>query len=273
MPPLTFQSPRNKERAAAIAAELSRTDYDIICLQKVFDRSARKMLWRGLQQAFPYQYGPANDHGFFLKTNSGVWIISRLPLTDYHEIQFRAAANVERFSRKGAIFLRGNHAGQEFQLVSTHLQGEEGPVYTETHQAVRNLQMQQISRELLDVYGRRDIPLVITGDFITPRRDEANPAHEESAAYRRMIDLFQARNGGEDRITLDDDRAHNDMARDNTRRLVELDYILVRDGNASATDVEWSRVVLRHGGWDGKKNRHDLSYRYAVAAAITFGSR
>jgi hypothetical protein len=46
MPWFTFQSPRNKDRAAAIAAELLKLDFDILCLEKAFDGGARDVLTR-----------------------------------------------------------------------------------------------------------------------------------------------------------------------------------------------------------------------------------
>ena len=53
----------------------------------------------------------------------------------------------------------------------------------------------------------------------------------------------------------------------NQGRADELDYILIQPNGADLM-TEWSRVILRHSGWDGR--RQDLSYRYAVAASIQF---
>src|SRR6185295_5220964 len=119
MPPFTFQSPRNRKRAAVIAAELLDRDFDILCLEKVFDSGARVVLEKALGQRYPYRYGPANCGG--LKVNSGVWILSRFPLSDYREIQYRDCSGVECFSRKGAIRLTGAVGGHAFQILATHL--------------------------------------------------------------------------------------------------------------------------------------------------------
>src|SRR5206468_3541931 len=48
MPPWTFQSPRNEQRAEAIAAELLKLDVDVLCLQKAFHKPARTVLERAL---------------------------------------------------------------------------------------------------------------------------------------------------------------------------------------------------------------------------------
>ena len=87
MPRFTFQSPENNKRAAAIAAELLKQDFDILCFEKAFDAGAREVLWNELRARYPNKYGPANN-GFSLKVNSGVWVLSRLPLTELGETQF-----------------------------------------------------------------------------------------------------------------------------------------------------------------------------------------
>ena len=148
MPWFTFQSPHNRERAAVIAQELLKLDLDILCFQKAFDSGARDVLWEALRTRFPNQYGPANS-GFSLKVNSGVWILSRMPLTELGEIQFRDCAGIECFSRKGAMLLHGEFEGHPFQIAATHLQGESGNEFTEANQQIRNKQMMQIRDDLL----------------------------------------------------------------------------------------------------------------------------
>src|SRR5438445_89727 len=133
MPGFTFQSPANKPRAAAIADVLSNQDVDILCLEKAFDGGARKVIAERVHTKFPYIFGPANRK-LGLKINSGVWVLSRIPLCGYREIQFNKSVGIERFSRKGAVFLTGSIAGKRFILIATHLEGEEGPIFTESHQ-------------------------------------------------------------------------------------------------------------------------------------------
>src|SRR5882724_11918094 len=61
MPWFTFQSPHNQERARAIAEEILKLDYDILCLEKAFDGGARAVLSKALGGRYPYRYGPANS--------------------------------------------------------------------------------------------------------------------------------------------------------------------------------------------------------------------
>jgi endonuclease/exonuclease/phosphatase family metal-dependent hydrolase len=266
MPPIIHESPRNEPRAEAIAAELLARRDDILCLEKAFDGGARDVLAARLGERFPYRYGPINRVRLDLTLNGGVWVLSRVPLTPVREIEFRDASGVERLSRKGAILLRGAWDGDPFQLIATHLQGEEGPGYE--NQAVRDKQIAQIAEELIATHTDPQLPLFICGDFNTERRDRVDP-FAESPSYLRMLRLFGAVNGEEQRVTLDDHRVHNDLANYDTGRVAELDYIFLRR-NGHLLTGSWQQVVMRRRGWDGAQGRRDLSYRYAVAASFTW---
>jgi endonuclease/exonuclease/phosphatase family metal-dependent hydrolase len=271
MPGFTFQSPQNRRRAAAIADELLKQDFDIICFEKAFDSHARDVLLKAMGKEYK-AYGPANDTPS-LKINSGVWIFSRVPLTKLGETQFRDCAGFECASRKGAILLDGIFQGRKFQLVATHLQGESGDQYTASHQLIRDKQMTQIRDDLLARHPEPGVPLIIAGDFDTPRfepgtQPTAGVTQPESDGYRFMIRTFgdpESRSVG---VTFDDNCSDNDLAMSGKGRRDELDYILVRPDGVNLAPA-WTRMIFRHPDWDGH-NRQDLSYRYGVAASIEF---
>jgi endonuclease/exonuclease/phosphatase family metal-dependent hydrolase len=267
MPAFSMVSPKNTLRARAIGAELLKHDAHILCLEKAFDGGAREVLRGILGARYPHRYGPVNKSGGLFKTNGGVWILSQLPLRDYHEIEFSDNDGVESFSRKGAMILTGSLGGSRFQVVGTHLQGDDGPFFDPDKQEVRDKQLHQLSCQLLARFATPTLPLFVCGDFCTPKYDPNRPA-KLSAAYGRMLETLRVADGPGDRITLDDRRAYNDIADDNRGRQAELDYILVRS-NGHAMRGTWERKVFRHDNWDGAGHR-DLSYRYAVTAAVTF---
>jgi endonuclease/exonuclease/phosphatase family metal-dependent hydrolase len=264
MPEWIKESPFNQSRARAIAATLLEQDFDILCLQKVFDHAALAIIENALGARYPHRYGPANDGCLLL--SSGVWVLSRYPLVDYQEIQFSECSSWECFSRKGALLLSGTCGSTPFRLVATHLQGEEGSSFTKTNQAIRFRQMRQIRDRLILPHLEPSVPFIVCGDFGTPRF--ANSRGEETDAYRSMLATLGVENGAPFRITLDE--IDNQIAKSKSARRNELDYIFVRK-NGFALDVERTRNVFKRDGWDPQQHRTDLSYRYAVSAKVYFG--
>ncbi|MFO0760536.1 MAG: endonuclease/exonuclease/phosphatase family protein [Byssovorax sp.] len=269
LPSLARQSPKNDARAAAIADALLEADVDVICLTKAFDNSARRLIEHRLLATHPYQVGPVNAGRSPFSIHGGVIVLSRLPLRDYQEIRFHETAGVESFARKGALFVRGTIEGQGFQVIATHLKGDDGPVFDERFQAIRDHQMVQIEEELCRSCVDASMPLFVCGDLGTPRCSEEDRS-KETGCYAGMLATFGAENGAERRITLDDDLSENDLAVDNTGRRAELDYILLRRGEAKV-HARWERLVLQRSGWDGEAGRRDLSYRYAVKVTAEIG--
>jgi endonuclease/exonuclease/phosphatase family metal-dependent hydrolase len=265
MPEWVNESPRNQPRAAAIAATLLEHDFDIVCLQKVFDSSARAILDRALSASFPYRYGPANDGCLLL--NSGVWVLSRYPLTDYQEIEFAKCSSWECFSRKGALLLSGTCGSTPFRLIATHLQGEEGSTFTLKNQAIRTAQILQIHDRLIAPHLEAKVPFIVCGDFGTPRF--AGAWGRETTSYCDMLATLGVENGPEPRITLDE--VDNELAKSDTARRNEVDYILIRQ-NGFDLRADRERCIFKRDGWDPVQHHTDLSYHYAVNAKLTFGA-
>jgi len=264
VPGWTGQSPKNAARARAIGEELAKLDFDVLCFIKAFDAPARAALRDELGARYPHRYGPLNFNGSVFKINGGVYVLSKVPLTVVREIQWRDSAGAESMSRKGAMLLRGAIEGSPFQLIGLHMQGESKP--GDHHQKIRNKQIAQLSAELVSAASDPSVPLFICGDFNTQRRDHEDP-FAESAAYLAMMKLLGTTTGPDFRVTLDDNRVHNDLA-EGTGRIAELDYVLVR-ANGHAITGKWHTLHLRRQGWDGPNGRKDLGYRYAVCCDLT----
>jgi phospholipase C len=268
MPRWTFQSPSNSLRASALATEILKLDVDIVCLQKVFDRKALRVLERSLRERYPYQYGPVNG-GPSLRLSGGVWVASRVQLSEVRQLQYRDCRGIECLSRKGALLLNGQLDSLRFVIASTHLQGESGPNWTAKNQAIRQSQIEQLARALVPLADEADLA-VVAGDFVTPRRI-AEGAPAESQGYRELVETLGVTNGVEDRVTLEDDREFNDLAQHDTGRRDELDYVFIRTKSA-LPEAQWYRLVLENPTWDKKRVRRDLSYRYPVVAVVRLGS-
>ena len=130
-----------------------------------------------------------------MRINSGVWVLSRIPLENYRQIKFSKAANLsEWLARKGALSLEGKIGNRSFLLIATHLQGEEMPYYTESHQRVRDIQVGEIERKLLTPPPAAGTPIFIAGDFVTPRY-ESGPSSPQTLAYLRTVATLHALTG------------------------------------------------------------------------------
>lgn len=206
----------NAQRAKVIADKLNESDYQIIVFQEAFSLKCRHILAGKLLENYPYQYGPANKNRFPFRTNSGLWVVSKIPLTELDEIQFSVCKGFDAVARKGAVLFEGCFNGSKFQLLATHLQAEHS-------HALRNIQCSEIKEHLLDPYYRRNIPQFICGDFNIDMDDTFN--------YWQMLQTLDAKNGelsGNIKVTYDE--LNNNLAYNANGRKRIIDYVLVRNG-------------------------------------------
>ena len=75
------------KRARAIVDVVADLEYDVIVIQEAFHNRARKILIEGLLPTYPFQIEPGK--GRFLKFNSGVFIISKIPLQLIDKIKYK----------------------------------------------------------------------------------------------------------------------------------------------------------------------------------------
>lgn len=147
-----------RKRAREIAKILPAENYDILVFQEAFHGDARRILKRKLKKLYPYRIGPANRRVFWIKTNSGVWVMSKIPLKKLKQIKYKDCHGfTDCFAHKGALLVEGEWEGQKFQLLGTHIQAG-GPY------PVRQSQYEQI-RSLIDTYKKEGVPQLLAGDF------------------------------------------------------------------------------------------------------------
>ncbi len=158
---------KNGERAKTIAEKLHDSDYQIIVFQEAFSSKCRNILAKGLLKEYPFQYGPANRNNLPFKTNSGLWVVSKIPLTELGEFQFSSSAGFDIVARKGAVLFQRNFRGSIFQLLTTHLQAD-------NLSEIRCRQCAEIKEHLLNPYYQKDIPQLICGDFNIEMDDRHN---------------------------------------------------------------------------------------------------
>ncbi len=245
---------QNDLRAKAIVTKLHDSDYQIIVFQEAFSSKCRNILAKGLLKEFPYQYGPANKNNLPFRTNSGLWIVSKLPLTELAQIQFSCSEGFDAVARKGAVMFQGRFQGAAFQLLTTHLQAD----YSSE---VRNQQCTEIKEHLLNPFYRNDIPQLICGDFNIEMGDKQN--------YDQMLQTLDAQNGelsGTVKVTYDE--INNNLAHNANGKSKVIDYVLVR--NAALIHKIERKVQTFYSQVAGKAT--NLSDHYAMEFNINFSA-
>jgi len=241
----------NDERATLIADKLNASDYQIIVFQEAFSSKCRHILAKKLSINYPFQYGPANKNRFPLRTNSGLWVVSKIPLTEVNQIQFSVSKGFDAVARKGAVLFEGCYRGNVFQLLATHLQADHDD-------AIRKQQCVEIKEHLLDQYARENIPQFICGDFNIDRYDTPN--------YRQMLQSLDAKNGeftGNIQVTYDE--LYNNLAYKAEGKRRMIDYVLVRN---STFIVKMERKVKIF--FSNISALNCLSDHYAIEFSVNF---
>ena len=252
MLPLCAHLHRNWKRAEGISREIIGYHYDIIVFEEAFDNHARKIIRNQLKEVYPFIYGPANESAHSFRTNSGIWILSKIPLRQLEQIEFKNRIGIDAIARKGAVLFEGDWHGQSFQLLGTHLQND-------SPDAVRYGQCEEISEKHLRKYAKSEVPQIVCGDF--------NIEYEDKLNYSTMLSILEAKNGnlnGELQTSFDE--VNNKLAYRKNGKKQLIDYILVRN-NDSIKDI--TRKVSKF-----KNHAHnvstDLSDHYGIEAIIHF---
>jgi phospholipase C len=240
-------------RSRLIGEYLKDADFDIVIFQEAFTSKSRGIIRSILCDSFPYQLGPANEKTHGIRLNSGVWIISKIPLNFVSEIQFSSSKGFDMFSRKGALMAEGKHNGTLFQLVGTHLNSGDS-------QKVRDRQYNEMVSLLLEPNKKEDIPQIICGDFNTNKTD--------TASYSKMLGILDVPDYQMAGACLYSyDGINNDLTGKHFTGQDIIDYIFFRPNGLIGEKIDRSIHPVYH-SWS---NSHkDLSDHYAVAATIEF---
>jgi endonuclease/exonuclease/phosphatase family metal-dependent hydrolase len=241
-----------RKRAREIVKTLPAENYDIIVFQEAFHGDARRILKRGLKKLYPYRIGPANRRYFWIKTNSGVWMLSKIPLTKLKQIKYKDCYGFDDcFAHKGALLVEGEWEGQKFQLLGTHIQAG-GPY------EVRQSQYEEI-RNLIDTYKQEGVPQLLAGDF--------NMGKDNGDPYPQMLKTLDVEDyvpDGELKYTA---AILNDIRGGDDDRLI--DFIFYRPNGTEPKQL--IRNVRRFATPQPCfKNFCDLSDHFGVEAIIKF---
>lgn len=237
------------ERAEKIGQSLKETDYDIIVFQEAFHRGARRIIKAALKDKYQFMAGPANLQTFSIRTNSGLWILSKYPIEFSQEIKFKTKSGTDAFSRKGALITEFCVNSQRIQIIATHLQSS-GENWLKESQCV------EIANRITNQYKKDGVPQIICGDF--------NIEMNATFQYNNMLKILDANDceiTGKQKFSYD--RLNNDLNSENSKKQELIDYILFRKNKSNITFKE-KLIKIFQFKWD---NKHlDLSDHYAIEA-------
>jgi endonuclease/exonuclease/phosphatase family metal-dependent hydrolase len=187
-----------------------------------------------------------------------VWIESKVPIDVVKQIYFKEAKGSDRFACKGAVLVEGEKDGFCFQLVGTHLQSDLNS--GKDVQPIRNKQYEEIHTELLEPYGKENIPQILAGDFNTIQADSCN--------YNTMVGslkLTQCALQGD--RTFSYDYSNNDFITNTPGKPQLIDYIFYSKAQVVQLTGTMQIMVFRK-TWDVAHK--DLSDHFAVAGTFNF---
>ena len=145
------------DRVDSISTYLKKSDHDILVLQEVFHRKARKKLISELQEKYPYatMRGPSSFWG----VSSGVLILSRFPIEKTNFIAFRKATGSDALAKKGVMKANIRIGNELVQVYGTHLQAGGG----EKRHKIRQRQLNVIRRFM--AHEEDSTIQILAGDF------------------------------------------------------------------------------------------------------------
>lgn len=242
------------KRAPEIVKQLIDKDYDIIVFQEAFDNKARKRLWKGLKEKYPYQSG-APKHKYFYKVSTGIFIVSKLPLTVVDHIYFSECGGSDCFAVKGAVLVSCIKNNHKVQVIGTHLQAANGK--KKTGREIRESQYLEIKQKLLLPYSEHGVPQFFVGDLNTKK--------DNKEAYEHLLKTMEMEDGeitGENQYSSGGNI--NDF-KDADAKPHLIDYVLCKRNGAKVSVVQRTVKIFKS---DWSVKHKDLSDHFAVLANI-----
>ncbi|MEZ5008809.1 MAG: endonuclease/exonuclease/phosphatase family protein [Chitinophagales bacterium] len=240
-----------RKRGEQIGKKMMEEDFDIIVFQEAFNHGARRRIRRETRSEYKWRVGPANARYITIRANSGIWMISKIPVKKVDNIKFREKATADdKMARKGALMIEGEKNGQKFQVIGTHLNAG-GPI------EVRHSQVTQIREELLDPYMKKGVPQFICGDM---------NMRKESDNYDFMLKTYDAVDGA-----LEVSEAMRTTCFDKNDRLFRddvIDFIFYRANGVKPVSIQRSVPCFQQ-QWN-KKGEEWLSDHPPMVIEVDF---
>ena len=232
------------ERAENIIQLLRASDpYDIIFFQEAFSGSNRNKIYAGLHNIYPHEVAP-EDQTKFYKINSGLWVISRLPIALENQISFTKFRKWDKLASKGAKLFSIIKDEQKFYLINTHMQSD----YEIDYSDIRRNQYTEINNKLILPNKKNHAPMILCGDLNISQPNQLK-------CILQKLNLFNGPLLG----TLQNSIVGK------SKEL--MDYILIRDGHPKFKSIK-RRVI----DFSNKlvEKEYNLSDHYPIEAVLNW---
>jgi endonuclease/exonuclease/phosphatase family metal-dependent hydrolase len=181
-----FTGTAKSERAKAFVEDIrNHHDFDILCLQEIFDEKIREQLGYDLQEKYPYRVEKSSDHDI-LNLNSGMFFASKFPILrhTFREFQAKSMDTWDAMVDKGIFvacleLVPGDYR-HILHVYNAHLQS------TESHYKSRGKQLIQVRTFIekalkteKENHKKSKISAVLLGDF--------NVVGDNHGEYKRMM--------------------------------------------------------------------------------------
>lgn len=250
--PVNAKTGKAKRAREIVKLLAEREHYDVLVFQEAFEERVRRIIKKGLKSTFPYRLGPGNFRPLLIKTNSGVWVLSRTPMKKLAEVQFKDCEGfADCMARKGVLAIETEWKGRTLQIIGTHIQASD-------HKGlpVKESQYTQLGRVVNDL-ARPGVPQVVCGDFNMRRSNEAR--------YHAMLNALCVEDYCLNTMEF---TVHGQNAfRNRPGYEAEIDFIFYRHNGLPPANVIRSTRIFQ-GPWSA--NNHDLSDHYAVEALVVY---
>lgn len=148
-------------RVDEIAKFLDSTESEVLVLQEVFHRKARKDLISQLHDKYPFH--TKRGRNSFFGVSSGVLILSKYPIEESSSVAYQKAKGSDALAKKGAVKVKIKLGERQIEIFGTHLQAGGGSEREE----IRISQIEELSKFMQQ---REDSAIqIVAGDFNVSR--------------------------------------------------------------------------------------------------------
>lgn len=150
-----------KERTPLIIDKILKNDSDIVFLQEAFHGAFLKEVLKKTSKTYPHQFYLGRQPGSLTVYGSGVYIMSRFPMTILRKVYFDDCAKADCFASKGSFVAEVTMPdGKRLHFAPTHLQSGG----KENAEAIRFKQLQDINL-IITLGTQNGVPQFLIGDL------------------------------------------------------------------------------------------------------------